>query len=200
MLVIALTGGIGSGKSTVAQFFAEEGVPIIDADLLAREVILDQSLDTKIQQFFGDSIRDANGQIQRSKLRELIFNNPQQKAWLEDLLHPLIIEAIKNQLHQLNAPYCLVVIPLLIETGPYSFIDRILVVDAPEEDCIKRAQLRDKLDQEAVLKIMQTQSKRETRLAAANEVIENRGGLEDIKEQVKQLHQIYSRLAQKNRG
>jgi dephospho-CoA kinase len=198
MLVIGLTGGIGSGKTTVAKLFAQYGVPVIDADLIARELTEPPQLAwEKIKAYFGPSILNPDHSLNRQKLRELVFNETEKRLWLEQLLHPLITETIEQRIQQLNAPYCIVVIPLLIETGPYSFIDRILVVDLADEMQMERLQKRDEQTSPAhLLKIVKTQSPREKRLAAANELIHNDGLITDLEIQVKQLHQFYLSLAQ----
>lgn len=191
MLVVGLTGGIGSGKSTVSKFFAERQVPIIDADTIAHQIILADEKKRQLIDYFGFSILNKNETLNRHQLRQLIFNDPIKKKWLEELLHPLIIKEIKKQLHELKADYCIVVIPLLVETGPYPFIDHILVVDAPEEKCLERSQMRDASHSEEIQKIIASQTTREQRLAIANEVIHNQNSLETLEQQVEKLHRYY---------
>src|SRR3990167_5503426 len=133
MLVIGLTGGMGSGKSTVTDLFAKKGIPIIDADQIAHALTEpDQPAFKKIIVRFGKQLLDETGRLNRHALKEIIFKSPPDRSWLEQLLHPLILQQIQQTLKTLSASYCIVVIPLLIETGPYTFIDRILVIDAPE--------------------------------------------------------------------
>jgi dephospho-CoA kinase len=192
MLVVGLTGGIGSGKSTVAQLFSELQVPVIDADLIARQVTQPQTLALQqIVDYFGPSILKADQTLDREKLRQLVFDDPLKKKWLEELLHPLIIQDIKKQLQALKASYCLIVIPLLFETGPYSFIDRILVVHTPDETRLKRTQARDKTTAADLQKIMASQANTEESLAKAHDVIDNQGNLDELRQQVVRLHQQY---------
>jgi dephospho-CoA kinase len=198
MLVVGLTGGIGSGKSTVAELFTELQVPVIDADRIAQELTQPQSSALQaIVAYFGSRFLKKDGSLDRRQLRELIFNDPLKKQWLEKLLHPLIIQEIKNQLQQLQASYCLVVIPLLIETGPYSFIQRILVVNTPPELRLERATARDQASTAALQKIIATQAKTEEYLEKAQEVINNHSNLAELKQQVIRLHQHYLKLAKK---
>jgi UDP-2,3-diacylglucosamine hydrolase len=193
MLTIGLTGGIGSGKSTVAALFAAAGVPIIDADVIAKEILTaDKTCVDKVVAYFGSDLLDATGELDRSKLRELIFLDTQQRKWLEQLLHPLIIEKIKQRIASLNTPYCVVVIPLLVEVPEtQQLVNRILVVDAPEETQIARACQRDQLSMEAVKKILASQATREQRLAIADDVIINESDKETLQQKVMQLHAHY---------
>lgn len=195
MLVIGLTGGIGSGKSTAAAFFAEQGVSIIDADLVAREITLpEKPAYLKIIEHFGPAVLLKDETLDRKKLRQIIFTYPNERLWLENLLHPLIREEIENQIQFSISPYCIIAIPLLIETLPYPFIDRILVVDAPESQQIERVALRDHQSFSEIQTILKTQSSRKLRLKKADDVIENNGTLEDLKLQVKKWHQTYLEL------
>lgn len=198
MLVVGLTGGIGSGKTTVANLFAHHGVPIIDADLIAREVTEpNQPAFSKVVKHFGESILLANGTLNRSKLREIIFEEPKQRLWLEHLLHPLIREEMQRQINKLATPYCIAVIPLLLEVEFFSFINRILVVDAPEHLQIQRTAGRDKTKAPQIEAILKTQARREDRIAHAHDVITNEGTLEDLKPQVEKLHYLYLKMADK---
>lgn len=196
MLVIGLTGGIGSGKSTVAALFAKLGVPIIDADVIAHSLTEPHKPAwEKIKTHFGDPILKADKRLDRQKLRALIFNHPPQRRWLEQLLHPLIKQEIEQALNKLHTLYCIVVIPLLIETGPYPFIKRILVVDTTEEKQIRRLKTRDRSEAPDLQKIIGSQASRKERLAAAQEVIHNTGSLMDLQIQVDHLHQFYLSIA-----
>lgn len=196
MLVIGLTGGIGSGKTTVANLFHQLGVPIIDSDEIAREVVASGSpLLAEIAKHFGSNIIDENGQLKRRELRDLIFANNQERIWLEQHLHPAIYERIREKIKTLNAPYVIVVIPLLIETNPGSLIDRILVIDSPEQLQIERVQQRDATTKENILAIIQSQISRDKRLAAADDVIDNNGDTQHLEQQVNKLHQYYLTLA-----
>jgi dephospho-CoA kinase len=196
MLVVALTGGIGSGKSAVAKLFAELGTPIIDADIVAREVTAkDQPAYIRIIKHFGNEILLPDGNLDRARLRQLIFNKQEERLWLERLLHPQIREQMQTQIAALKAPYCIAVIPLLLEVEFYSFINRILVVDTPEDEQIKRVMQRDKAERPAVEAILHSQASREARKKRAHDVIINDGSMEDLLPQVKKLHEMYMKLA-----
>jgi len=192
MLKIGLTGGIGSGKSTVAKYFAELGVAIIDADKIARELVATGTPAlTKIVEHFGNKILTSRDELDRKYLRKLIFNNPKQKQWLERLLHPLIYHEMENQLQQVKSPYCILVIPLLVETQQEKLVDRILIVDAPQEQQINRTIKKNKISEKEVKTIIATQANREQRLASADDIIYNDNSLTKLKQQVQQLHQKY---------
>lgn len=198
MLVIGLTGGIGSGKSTVAKLFAERGVTIIDTDHLAREVTQkDQPALKHISAKFGHDILLPDGALNRSALRKIIFNNENYRIWLEQLLHPLIRAQMQQTITTAKPPYCIVVIPLLLETQPNPLINRILVVDATEDHQIKRTQTRDSSTPADVKAILKTQVSRDQRLTAADDIIENNGTLTDLIPQVEKLHLFYTHLAEK---
>lgn len=195
-LVIGLTGGIGSGKSTVAALFAERGIAIIDTDQLARDLTQPEkeAFQSIIQQF-GPEIILPTGQLDRKTLRKIVFADTNKRQWLENLLHPLIRKEMEHQIASALSPYCIAVIPLLLETKPNPIISRILVVDTTEELQMKRAQMRDQLSQTEIEAIIKTQVNREKRLAKANDVIHNDGNLEDLIPQVDQLHKLYLSLA-----
>lgn len=198
MLVIGLTGGIGSGKSTVANLFAEYQVPIIDADIIAREMTLPGHPGYEpVIAHFGSAILQPDGQIDRKKLRQIIFSQPEEKQFLENLLHPLIRQEIERQINTQSAPYVIVVIPLLLESPyPYHFIQRILVVDAPIELQIERGRQRDQTQAIDIEAIINSQISREQRLALADEIIENAGKVADLIPQVRQLHEKYLIMSQ----
>jgi len=192
MLKIGLTGGIGSGKSTVAQFFKELGVPVIDADVIAHELVVPGTLAfKKIIAHFGNKILNPQGELDRKQLRELIFHDVKQRRWLENLLHPLVYQEINNRLKKIQAPYCILVIPLLLETKHEKFVDRVLVVDSKEAQQIKRITKRDKTTKQAVKAIIDSQISREQRLANADDVIYNDKSLANLKKQVQKLHEKY---------
>jgi dephospho-CoA kinase len=196
MLIIGLTGSIGSGKSTVAKLFAERGVPVIDADIVARAVTEPHTLTyDHIVAHFGVSILQADGRLNRAKLREIIFTQPEERRWLESLLHPEILKQMQTAIAALHAPYCIAVIPLLLEVNAATFIQRILVVDVPETMQLERAVLRDKSTHEQIKSIIKTQVSREVRLAHADDIINNAGTLDALIEQVDALHQQYLKLA-----
>lgn len=196
MLIIGLTGGIGSGKSLVSQYFAELGVPVIDADHVAREVVLPgKPAYLAIREHFGRQVLENTGQIDRAYLRQRIFMNAEERIWLENLLHPLILGEMKAQIAALKAPYCIVAIPLLIETLPHPYLDRILVVDADVMDQIARTAKRDQLSQEEIQSILAAQATREQRLQVADDIILNNSTLAALKTKVLALHQTYLKLS-----
>lgn len=197
MLTIGLTGGIGSGKSTVATLFAALGVPIIDTDEIARDVVKPGTAAlAKIVNHFGSEILLANGLLNRQALAQKIFQDATAKAWLESLLHPIILEQANDAKRKAQFPYCIQVIPLLIETLPNPNIDRILVVDAPPALQVERALARDPQRTSAeILAIINSQATRQARLAAADDVIINDDDLSKLQTAVNSLHQKYIQLA-----
>lgn len=197
MLVIGLTGGIGSGKSTVAHLFSEKGVEVIDTDQLARDVTQPgKEALKKIVEKFGAEILLPDGSLNRTALRHKIFAQAEDRVWLEKLLHPLIRNEMKHLADTSHAVYCIVVIPLLFETEPNPLINRVLVVDAPETAQIERVQSRDKSSQEQVQTIINTQISRDQRLAKANDIIYNHGDINELTHQVEELHRFYLLLAE----
>lgn len=193
--VVGLTGGIGSGKTTVAKLFAGKGITVIDTDQLAREITQPgyPALD-KIVEKFGAKILSTDGTLNRAALRKRIFENTEERVWLEQLLHPMIRAESKRQAEASISPYCIIVIPLLFETEANPLIDRVLVVDVPEEDQILRTQNRDKIPPEEIAAILKTQVTRTFRLKKANDIIYNDGNIEDLEPQVEKLHQFYLTL------
>lgn len=198
--VIGLTGGIGSGKSTIANIFSALNVPIIDADIVAREVVAKGSpLLDKIVEHFGKSILNAQGELNRTALRLKVFQNEEEKVWLNNLLHPAIRQTMLQQLEQMQSDYVLWVVPLLIENNLTTYCDRILVIDVLPEIQLERASQRDNSNVETIKQIMQAQVNRKTRLSYADDIIENNLSLvenqESLTKQVEQLHQYYLKLA-----
>ena len=195
-LVIGLTGGIGSGKSIAAQEFATLGIDIIDADKISREIIKPNSFFLKkIVSKFGDSILTPDGNLDRLQMRKKIFIDKEDRIWLENLLHPPIKQTIKQRADRSKSPYCILLIPLLIETGtPYDFIDRILVVDTPEDLQIERVKQRDNLSELEIKKMIQAQTSRSQRLSLANDIIRNFDSLDNLNKQVHKLHSFYLSL------
>ncbi len=196
MYSIGLTGGIASGKSTVAHLFSEHGICILDADVIARVVVLPgESAYESIVAYFGNSILDIQQHIDRAKLREIVFNYPVKRIWLEKLLHPLIRDKmIAGSLAALS-PYCIQVIPLLIETLPHPEISRILVVDVSVETQRQRLRERDHLDEIMTNKMLQAQIGREQRLAHADDILVNEGNMAALRLSVDALHEKYLKLA-----
>jgi len=197
--VIGLTGGIGSGKTTVADGFAALGVPVIDADLIARELVEPgQTALAEISTLFGAEYLTAEGRLDRGRIRQRIFADDALRHQLEAILHPKISKHINTLISEIRTAYCIVVIPLLLETGQNDLVDRILVVDAPEEEQVKRVAARDKLSHNAVINIMSTQADRETRLAAADDIIVNSSGLETLLSHIRTLHRRYLEISNDN--
>jgi dephospho-CoA kinase len=195
MLVIALTGGIGCGKSAVATHLESLNVPVIDADRLAHQLVKPGSPALlAIQTIFGDGLVDAKGALNRSALRRIVFDDPSQRKRLEGILHPRIRETMEVWITQQNAPYVVLVIPLLFETGQTDLADRVLVVDCEESLQIERVLLRDQLPREQIEQIMASQVDRQTRLQGADDVIENNGSLEALIKVTEELHDNYLRM------
>ena len=195
MLKIGLTGGLGCGKTTVANLFAAKGVPVLDADQIARELVEPgQPALAAIVREFGEEFLEA-GQLNRVRLREVVFQCPERKRQLESILHPMVFDAMQRQLATLRSDYCILCIPLLFETKQQAFVDRILVVDCPVELQYERVKNRDGLEMAEIGRIIQSQVSRQERLAAATEVIENSGQMEQLVEQVEKLHRMYRTLA-----
>jgi dephospho-CoA kinase len=196
MLAVALTGGIGSGKSAVSHQLEALGVPVMDADRLAHRMVEPGSPALQeIQATFGEHLVDANGQLDRAALRKMVFDNREQRQRLEAILHPRIRQAMQDWLAQQTAPYAVLVIPLLFETGMQEFADRILVVDCEESLQIARVSSRDGLTDEQIGQILDAQVDRATRLRGADDVIENNGDLHELIEATEQMHRRYLELA-----
>ncbi len=188
---VGLTGGIGSGKSTVAQLFAQFNIAIIDADAIAKTLLMNNpSIQQKVIDHFGASILTRNN-LDRKKLQHLVFNDPNALTWLEQLLHPLVIEEIQQQKEQIQSPYAIIMIPLLIEKNLQFLVDRILLVDSSEQHQIQRTQARDQLHEKIIKRIIETQASRQAKRALAGDVIENNATLAELKQQVLQLHEKY---------
>ncbi len=196
-LIVALTGGIGSGKSTVSRHFEKLGVPVIDADLIAREQVAPgaPALD-EIRQQFGADVITSKGGLDRDRMRGIVFENSTKRLQLQQILHPRIRSEMQLRLVQLDTPYAVLVIPLLLESGQNSLADRILVVDIPEVHQIERVQQRDGLKKTQIEQIIAAQVDRQSRLAAADDVISNDGGLQTLEKAVEQLHRRYLDLAE----
>lgn len=196
MLKIAITGGIGSGKTTVANLFTDLGVPVIDADKIAHDITQPQSTAfTKIVAHFGKTILKPNGKLDRHKIREIVFHDAQEKQWLERLLHPIILKTMQTEIQRINAPYCILVIPLLLETKHVDVVDRVLVVDAPQALQMQRTQQRSPVDEKTIRAIMQVQCSRTERLAMADDIIVNDGAITALQDTVNALHAKYLELA-----
>jgi len=197
--IVGLTGGIGSGKSTVTGVFETLGVDIVDADIVAREVVVKGSPAlTAIKAYFGDEYITAEGLLNRTLLRERIFSNPEDKAWLNALMHPLINEALHQQIAATTSPYCILVAPLLLENKLHEKTNTVLVVDVSEEEQIIRTVKRDNNNNEQIKSIIASQMQREERLTFADNILNNTDiNLTVLKQEIAKLHQQYLLLASK---
>lgn len=189
---VGLTGGIASGKSTVADLFAHLGVPIINADKISKELTKkNQTAYYEIIAHYGAVILDEDQEINRSVLRSIIFSNSAERKWLEHLLHPLIRQQIHQHVLACTAPYCMVEIPLLIDKKIYSYIQRILLVTTPIAIQIARVMARDQCSKEQALAILAAQPELSQRMENADDVLVNDKGLDELKDAVHHLHQQY---------
>ncbi len=196
MLKIGLTGGIGCGKSTVADLFAKLGAPIIDADIIARQLVeIGQPALVELTELFGKSILNDNSSLNRAALREIVFQITNRKKQLEAVLHPLIYTQIETEIASLNYAYCIICLPLLIETQKTGFVDRVLVIDCLTEQQIARVRERDDLALQQIESIIATQASRETKLAIADDIIDNSKLPSQLITQVKNLHLLYFSLS-----
>lgn len=199
--IIGLTGGIASGKTTVADLFQKHfNIDIVDADIVAREVVaLGSDGLRQITEHFGEAILLEDGTLNRAKLRKQIFSNPEDKAWLNALLHPMIRNKIEQELTNIRSPYGLLVAPLLIENQMQGMADRVLVIDVPKEVQIQRTMNRDNVSEEQVNAILTSQASREQRLAVADDVIKNHTKNQDLLPQITDLHQKYLAISTQDR-
>lgn len=197
--IVGLTGGIGSGKTAVSDCFAALGIVIVDADVAARTVVEPGTEALRaIRAHFGDGILLADGTLDRAALRQRVFSTPDDKRWLESLLHPLIGTQIMKEISEARSPYVLFVSPLLVESGMNAICQRVLVVDVPESVQVARTMSRDNNSQQQVEAIISSQASREARLAKADDVLENTGSLADLQQQVGTLHARYLQLARQH--
>ncbi|MCB1624308.1 MAG: dephospho-CoA kinase [Pseudomonadales bacterium] len=196
VLRIGLTGGIASGKSTVANLFAALGVPLIDTDVLAREVVAPGTAGLRaIVEHFDASVLNSDGSLDRAALRARVFADPQERRWLEALTHPAIRALMEMRAAAAGGPYQIIAIPLLAETGRDDRVDRVLVVDCDPALQIARLQARDGSTLQEASRILAAQASREQRLAIADDVITNDGGIARLRDQVEVLHRRYLALA-----
>ena len=192
MLILGVTGGIGSGKTVVTDIFSKLDIDIIDADLASRKAVFKGSSSLiKIQEKFGKDILLKDGNLNRAKLREIIFKDSNQKDWLEKLLHPQILQIIKDELEESKSLYKILVSPLLFETGQYQVCDRTLLVDVSEDKQIQRTSIRDKVPSGQVKSIIKSQLSRLEKIELADDVVSNEGSLADLEEKIKALHSSY---------
>ena len=192
-IIIGLSGGIASGKTTVANLFNQHfNIDIVDADIVAREVVALGSEGLKqIATHFGEGILVKDGTLNRAKLREVIFTDPTEKQWLNDLLHPMIRDKIDSDLSKVTSPYALLVAPLLVENQMQGMADRVLIIDVPTEVQIERTMSRDNVSKEQVTAILKSQASREQRLAVADDVIKNHTKNQELLPQITDLHKKY---------
>ena len=196
MLTIGLTGGIGSGKSTAARMFEKLGVPVFDTDKIARDLVTpDQPALQEIRKTFGNAVFNPDGSLNRLELKQLIFNNELSRKKLEAILHPRIREQLLHNIRHCDALYCVAVIPLLIEHHWQTLVDRVLVIDVPESLQLARARERDELPDDVILSIIRSQVDRDTRLAAADDIINNEKETDELRQQILALHHRYTLLA-----
>lgn len=202
MYIVAITGGIGSGKTTVANQFAELGIEVVDADVIAREVVEpDSPALAAIAAHFGPWVIDEQGRLDRRQLRERVFSDPSAKEWLNALLHPLVRSEMLRQCANTRSPYCLLVVPLLVENRLLNLANRVLVIDVDEETQIERTCRRDGVDRAQAEAILLAQASRTERLAAADDVLDNQHETsEAIRQRILTLHSTYLAFAAQQAG
>jgi len=194
--IVGLTGGIGSGKTTVSNMFRSLGVEVIDADEISRSLLVPDSFAlAELEKHFGKQLLNADNSLNRAALRQLIFNDSAARAWTDQLLHPLIREAIHSLIRNSGNSWLVLSAPLLLESNAYGFVDRILVVDSSEESQLERSSMRDGANLAHIKKIMAAQLSRSERLAAADDIIYNNSDLAHLQQQVKKLKTYYEELA-----
>ena len=195
-LTVGLTGGIGSGKTAASDCFAELGVEVVDADVLARQALEKGSpLLSQVYDHLGDDLQHSDGSLDRGALRVRVFNDPLQKKWLEELIHPWVREQILAALNAFKGDYMILSSPLLFESHQDQLVDRVLVVDLPEHLQVERTCQRDNNQRDLVDKIMRNQLSREDRLTRADDILDNSQGFNELKKQVNYWHEFYRNLA-----
>ena len=198
MFVLGITGGIGSGKTAVTDIFSELNIDVIDADIASRKAVEKGSSSFKeIEDHFGSEIILNDGNLDRQKLREVIFDKEEEKDWLEKLLHPQILKIIKSELAESRPSYTILVSPLLFETGQYKLCSRTLLVDVEEKLQIARASKRDNVSEEQIKSIIEAQMPRSEKISLANDIVINNGTLEDLRKEIISLHNNYLKLSDK---
>jgi dephospho-CoA kinase len=198
MFVVGLTGGIGSGKSTIANYFLEKDIVVVNTDHLSREVVSPGTPAlSQIQDRFGGEIIEENGQLNRRKLREIIFSDDNERIWLETLLHPLINEALYEKVKAANSDYVVIESALLLETDQHKIVHRVLVVDVSEKTQVDRAAARDRESKASIKSIMASQLSRAARLKKADDVIDNELHIDSLHDRLEILHMNYTNLATK---
>ncbi|MEK9650510.1 MAG: dephospho-CoA kinase [Gammaproteobacteria bacterium] len=194
-MLIGLTGGIGSGKTAAGKFFNELGIDVIDADDLAKQSILEGTKGSRtIINRYGQKILDDNKEIDRKKLRAIIFENPVEKVFVESVIHPEVTKGIYSFIENAKSPYKIIIVPLLFETDSQSRYDRVLLIDSTEESQLQRATKRDNVDVENIKAIMASQFSRDKKLMLADDVIANNNSLAKLKDSVVQTNEFYLSL------
>ena len=195
---MGITGGIGSGKTAVTDIFSELNIDVIDADIASRKAVEKGSSSLKeIEDHFGSEIILNDGNLDRQKLREVIFDKEEEKDWLEKLLHPQILKIINSELAESRTSYTILVSPLLFETGQYKLCSRTLLVDVEEKLQIARASKRDNVSEEQIKSIIEAQMPRSEKITLANDIVTNNGTLEDLRKEIISLHNNYLKLSDK---
>ena len=198
MFVLGITGGIGSGKTAVTDIFSKFNIDVIDADIASRKAVEKGSSCLKeIEDHFGSEMILEDGNLDRQKLREVIFDKEEEKDWLEKLLHPQILKIINSELAESKTIYTILVSPLLFETGQNKLCSRILLVDVEEKLQISRASKRDNVSEEQIKNIIEAQMSRSDKISLANDIVTNNGSLEDLKKEIISLHHNYLKLSNK---
>ena len=198
MFVLGITGGIGSGKTAVTDIFSELNIDVIDADIASRKAVEKGSSSLKeIEDHFGSEIILNDGNLDRQKLREVIFDKEEEKDWLEKLLHPQILKIINSELAESRTSYTILVSPLLFETGQYKLCSRTLLIDVEEKLQIARASKRDNVSEEQIKSIIEAQMPRSEKITLANDIVTNNGTLEDLRKEIISLHNNYLKLSDK---
>lgn len=196
MLRIGLTGGIGCGKSTVAARFREQGAPIIDSDVIARELVEPGTPAlAEIIEAFGGDIVDTEGHLKRATLRDRVFRDDEARGRLNAIVHPRVRNAIEDRASAMRAPYCIIVVPLLIESGMTDLVDRVLVVDCPRDIQLERLLAREGMTRPLADAMIASQATREERLQFADDIIDNRSDIDRLRQQVDALDRKYRALS-----
>jgi len=199
--VVILTGGIASGKTAVSSRFERLGVPVIDTDIIAREVVQPgrRALAAIVNEF-GKEVLDNKGELDRGRMRDLIFSDPVSKEKLEEILHPAIGQEVRLRIDAIQGGYCILVVPLLAESGRYKGSDRVLVVDVDAQTQLQRLITRDRISSDLASNMIKAQASRQERLDLADDVIENAGNLETLDSAVASLHEKYRQLARQSQS
>ena len=195
-LLIGLTGGIGSGKTAVSNYFSQQGIDVVDADVIAHQCVEkgSEALE-KIQEHFGEDILLEDGKLNRSKLRDYVFNSDEERLWLENLLHPIIRKTILHAINKISSPYGLLVAPLLLENKLDKYCQRVLIVDLPESLQIERSVSRDQKSEEQIRAIIKAQISRNDRLQKADDIILNDKDFDHLFKQAQIFHEQYLELS-----